>query len=82
MTKNITIGVLSFLIVFFVVFANIKAEEAVKQTILAEQNFKLAKKYEEMAKAQEEKSVEISAQAMIAQRRAAEMQKQLDDCNK
>ncbi|MDW3209066.1 MAG: hypothetical protein R8N23_04320 [Reichenbachiella sp.] len=82
MIKNITIGVLSFLIVFFVLFANIKANEAVKQTLLAELNLKLAEENETKAREQERKAVEAAARAIIEQQKAVELQQQLDDCNK
>ncbi|MEP3389222.1 MAG: hypothetical protein ABJO02_13595 [Reichenbachiella sp.] len=82
MIKNITIGVLSFLIVFFVLFANIKANEAEKQAILAEQNLELAERNEAKAREQEQKAVEMAARAMIEQNKAEELQAQLAECNK
>ncbi|WP_422360327.1 hypothetical protein [Reichenbachiella sp.] len=81
MTKNIAIGVLSFLIVFFVLYANIKANEAEKQSILAELNLKLAEENETKAREQEQKAVEMAARAMIEQKKAEELQSQLDKCN-
>ena len=82
MIKNITIGVLSFLIVFFVLYANIKANEAEKYSIQSEMNLQLAKKNEAKTREQELKATEMAALAMIEQRKAEELQKQLDDCNK
>lgn len=82
MIKNITIGVLSFLIVFFVLFANIKANEAEKIAIQSELNLKLAKENEAKAREQEQKAVEMAARAMIEQSKAEELQAQLAECNK
>lgn len=80
MAKNITIGVLSSLIVFFVLLARIRTREAEVQTILAEYNLQLARESEAKAKAEEQKAVEAAALALIEQKKAEELQKQLDDC--
>lgn len=80
MIKNIIIGVLSLFIVFFVLYANIKANEAEKQVIMAQRNLELAKENEAKAKAEEQKAVEAAALALIEQKKAEELQKQLDDC--
>lgn len=82
MIKNIVIGVLSFLTVFFVLYANIKANEAEKQSILAELNLKFAEENEAKAREQEKKVVEAAALALIQQRKAEKLQQELDECNK
>ncbi|MEP2024330.1 MAG: hypothetical protein ABJH98_01100 [Reichenbachiella sp.] len=81
MTKNIIIGILSILIVFFILFANIKANEAEKQAIMAQLNLELAEKNEAKAKEQEQKAVEAVALSMIHLRKAEELQLELDKCN-
>lgn len=81
MIKNIAIAVLSFLLVFFLLYANIKASEAEKYNIMAQQNLELAKENEAKVRAQEEKATEMAALAMIEQRKAEELQSQLDKCN-
>lgn len=80
MKKNIFIGVLGVIVVFFVLFANIKANESVKYQMQAEMNLKIAQENETKAKEQEQKAVEAAARALIEQKKAEELQKQLDAC--
>ncbi|WP_420582773.1 hypothetical protein [Reichenbachiella sp.] len=80
MTKNIIIGVLSFLIVFFVLFANIKASEAEKQSIQAELNLKLAMENETKAKAEQENATKAAAQLAIAEQKVEELKRALEVC--
>jgi len=82
MTKNIIIGVLVFISAFLVVYANIKAKDAEKQTIMAQLNLELAKENEAEAREQERRAVEAAARALIEQRKAEELQIQLDECKK
>lgn len=80
MTKNIIIGILAFISIFLVVFANIKAEEANKQTMQAQLNLELANQNMTIAKEEERKAVEAAATARIAERKASQLQEQLDNC--
>lgn len=80
MLKNIIIGVLAFVTVFFVVYANIKATEAERQTLLAEMNLKLAKENEEKAKLEEQKAAEQAALATIEAQNARKLEQELENC--
>ena len=70
----IVLGLAMLISIFFVVFANIKANEAEKQTIQAQLNLELAKENESKAKEQEQKAVEQAALAKIAERKAKEQE--------
>ncbi|WP_456459284.1 nSTAND1 domain-containing NTPase [Reichenbachiella sp.] len=72
------LGFAMLVCIFFVVFANIKAEEATKQTLLAELNLKKAEENEAKAKDQEKKATEAAARALIEQRRAEEEKEKAD----
>lgn len=82
MKKNILIGLLALVSVFFVVYANIKANEAEKQRLQAELNIKLAYEQEAKAKAQEQKATEAAAKALIEQKKAENLEEQLKNCRK
>ncbi|MEO9967863.1 MAG: High-affnity carbon uptake protein Hat/HatR [Reichenbachiella sp.] len=69
------LGFAMLICIFFVVYANIKANEAEKQTIQAKLNLELAKENEAKAKEEEQKAVEAAAKARIAERKAVEEQK-------
>lgn len=69
------LGFAMLVCIFFVVYANIKANEAEKQTIQAQLNLELAKENEAKAKEEEQKAVEAAAKARIAERKAIEEQK-------
>lgn len=68
------LGFAMLICIFFVVYANIKSNEAQKQTLQAQLNLELAKENEAKAKEQEEKAVEQAALAKIAERKAKEEQ--------
>lgn len=72
------LGFAMLVCIFFVVYANIKANEAEKQTIQAELNLELAKENEAKAKEEEQKAVEAAAKARIAERKALEEKKAAD----
>lgn len=82
MKKNIIIAVLAITSIFFVMYANIKASEAEKQTLMAQKNLRLAEKNAEKAKVSEKQAIEQAARAMIEQRKAEEVRKELQDCCK
>ncbi|MEO9805774.1 MAG: hypothetical protein ABJF04_21130 [Reichenbachiella sp.] len=77
MIKNIIIGVLSLLIIFFAVFAKIKADEAEKQTMSAKVNLEYAQKNLDMAKADQQQVLEVAVQAS---KRVKELEQQLEEC--
>ncbi|WP_420579762.1 High-affnity carbon uptake protein Hat/HatR [Reichenbachiella sp.] len=64
------LGFAMLVCIFFVVFANIKAGEAEKQTIQAQINLELAKENEAKAEAESERATKAAAEARIAQRKA------------
>lgn len=72
------LGFAMLICIFFVVYANIKANEAEKQTLQAELNLKLAKEQEAKALEQEKKATEAAARALIEQRKAEEALKQAE----
>ncbi|SMD36978.1 hypothetical protein SAMN04488029_3172 [Reichenbachiella faecimaris] len=82
MIKNIIIGVLSLFIVFFVVYANIKAKEAEKQVAMAQSNLELAEENAALAKAEEKKATEAAAMALVEQQKVQKLREQLEDCKK
>ncbi|MEO9964703.1 MAG: hypothetical protein ABJF11_02875 [Reichenbachiella sp.] len=82
MIKNILIGFLILVSAFFIVFANIKANEAEKSAMQAQLNLELAIENEAKAKAQEQKAVEAAAMARIAERKAIDLAKLLEECEK
>jgi WD40 repeat protein/energy-coupling factor transporter ATP-binding protein EcfA2 len=72
----IFLGLAALISIFFVVWAQIKASEAVKATLQAEQNMELALENEAKAKQQEQKAIDAAAQALIEQRKAQEAEKE------
>ena len=80
MVRNIIIGILSLLVIFLIVFSQIKISEVEKAWYTAEVNMELALENEAKAKAQEQKAVEMAAAALIAQGKAEEAEKRLLEC--
>lgn len=73
----IIMGVLFWTSIFFVVYANIKADEAEKQTIQAELNLELAREKVDKANNEEQKARDALAKAKIE---ISQLKRQLENC--
>ncbi|UXX80841.1 hypothetical protein N7E81_06975 [Reichenbachiella carrageenanivorans] len=80
MFKNIIIAFLVLASIVLVFYANNQSKQTLAQMREAQSNLVLAERNAERARQEEQKAVEAAARARIAERKAQDLQAQLDDC--
>lgn len=80
MKKNITIAILTLVTLTFIVYAQIKTNDAEKTALEAAANLEMAEKNQKMAEIETQKAVEVATEAMRSEAEANRIMAELKAC--